>query len=652
MFFGIFRPHRNALSLKTLCVLLTFCILPTAADPVDFSHQIVPLLSENCTKCHTNGEYKGSFSLDTRETMLEFAVVAGDVESSELISRVGSDDPEYRMPPKGPGLSDDQVQLLKRWVEEGAAWEPGFTFQKEKYAAPLKPRRPVLPADATEENPLDAFVYAYWKEHDVTPPPPLDDAAFMRRVTLDLTGILPDYDAIEEFVRNPEPDKREKLVDRLLAGRVAYADHWFTFWCDLLRNDFTGPGYISGGRQQITDWLYLALVENMPCDEFVRDLVSANPGAEGFVKGIVWRGQVNASQYPELQFAQNVGQVFLGINLKCASCHDSFIDNWKLKDTYGLAAASSDVPLEIHRCDKPTGEFAEASFLFPELGTVDPQAPRQARLQQVAKLLTHPNNGRLTRTIVNRLWHRLLGRGIVEPVDVMDSPPWSADVLDYLAVHLADHNYDLKATLALIANSRAYQSQVQEPDAIASADDYVFRGPVAKRMTAEEFVDSLWRITGTAPTETVKDDLFVKATGEKLTGPDGTPADSRSPVRFQVRSGLVLPSLLMRSLGRPNREQVVTTRPSELTTLEALELSNGQPLTDLLAAGAERLLKLHADADAQTLCTIAFEDALSRQPSADELDCLRDMAGQPVTQQGLEDVLWCVFMLPEFQLIH
>src|SRR5207247_1342981 len=98
--------------------------------------------------------------------------------------------------------------------------------------------------------------------------------------------------------------------------------------------------------------------------------------SEGFLKGIKWRGVVNASQVPELQFAQNVGQVFLGINLKCASCHDSFIDNWKLADAYGLAAVVADAPLLVHRCDKPTGARAQVKFLFPELGAIDPGRPR------------------------------------------------------------------------------------------------------------------------------------------------------------------------------------------------------------------------------------------------------------------------------------
>ena len=192
-------------------------------------------------------------------------------------------------------------------------------------------------------------------------------------------ALLPTEEQLETFLADGSAAKREKLIDTLLADRVAYADHWLTFWNDLLRNDYAGTGYIDGGRKQITKWLYASLIDNMPYDRFVRELIAPSPESEGFINGIKWRGNVNAAQSPELQFAQNVGQVFLGVNLKCASCHDSFIDDWKLTDSWGLAAVIADHPLEIYRCDVPTGKTAAPAFLFPELGSIDPQLPRKER---------------------------------------------------------------------------------------------------------------------------------------------------------------------------------------------------------------------------------------------------------------------------------
>jgi Protein of unknown function (DUF1549)/Protein of unknown function (DUF1553)/Planctomycete cytochrome C len=616
-----------------------------AATPVDFAHDVLPILTRHCAKCHTNGRYEGSVSLDTREAILDAAVaVPGNSGESTLVDRVTSDDPDERMPQDAPPLSEAEIDVLRNWIDEGLRWQEGFSFHEDSYQAPLKPRRPELPAPSEGlENPIDRIVFAYWQEHGIKPPEALDDALYCRRVSLDLIGLLPDPREVAEFVADRDSDKRAQLVGRLLDERVAFADHWLTFWNDLLRNDYAGTGYINGGRKQITGWLYRSLLEHKPYDQFVRELVDPTPESAGFADGFVWRGVVSASQRRELQFAQNVGQVFLGVNLKCASCHDSFIDNWKLTDSYGLAAIYSEEPLEVHRCDVPTGKTAVAYFLFPELGRIDPQAPREARLEQLARLMTTPDNGRLTRTLVNRLWDRLMGRGIVFPVDSMAARPWSEDLLDYLAVELSDDGYDWKQTLALIATSRVYASRSVPIDTTVPAVQFVFVAPAPKRMTAEQFVDAIWQITGAPPQKSANDELFSKLRNRR--GPE------HGKVPF-VRASLVKSTLLMRTLGRPNREQVVSTRPAELTTLEALELSNGAPMTELLREGAEKYLADHASVRSDEVCRRVFAAALSRSPTDEEMSQLTAVAGDPLTVDSLEDVLWCIVMLPEFQLIR
>ncbi len=155
--------------------------------------------------------------------------------------------------------------------------------------------------------------------------------------------------------------------------------------------------------------------------------------------------------------------------------------------------------MELYRCDKPTGVIATAAWLFPEIGQVDPDAPKQERLEQLAALFAHPENGRVPRTIVNRLWGQLMGRGIVHPLDAMGTEPWNADLLDWLAVDFQDHGYDLKRTLRLITTSKAYQSRGHEADRLDDLGNYVYSGPSPKRLTAEQFVDAIWQIGGSAP---------------------------------------------------------------------------------------------------------------------------------------------------------
>ncbi len=446
--------------LAALGAVKTACGAEVAA-PFDFAHRAVPILKQHCVECHGGHRHEGDFSINTRELILDAgAIEPGNSADSHLIELVTSDDKDERMPKDKPPLSAKDIKTLREWIDAGAPWESGFTFAALDYDPPLRPRRPELPpASDGRTNPVDRILDAYLQQHKVARPAPLDDAAFLRRVYLDIVGLLPTSDQFHKFLENDNPAKREQAIDELLANRQAYAEHWLSFWNDLLRNDYQGTGYIDGGRKQISAWLYHALLDNKPYDQFARELIAPSPESEGFIDGIKWRGNVNASQKREVQFAQSVGQVFLGLNMKCASCHDSFIDRWKLSETYGLAAIYADAPLEMYRCDKPTGKMAQAAWLFPELGQIDAAAPKEQRLKRLAELMTDREDGRFTRTIVNRIWHRMMGRGIVHPVDAMQTPPWSADLLDYLAVDLADNGYDLKRTIRLIASSSAYQSQ-------------------------------------------------------------------------------------------------------------------------------------------------------------------------------------------------
>lgn len=796
------------------------CLVPVlhAAD-IDFSHQVVPILKTHCAECHMGDKKKGGFSMNTREALMEGSengkvLTEGKGADSLMVKLVLSHDPDDQMPPKGERLKEAEVTVLRAWIDGGAKWTEGFAFKKPAYEPPLKPRRPTLPAAlAGRSNPVDRILDADLAKRGQPAPAPLGDGAFYRRVHLDLIGLLPPPEKLSAFLKDPAPDKRDRAIRELLESAQPYAEHWMTFWNDLLRNDYAGTGYIDGGRKQISGWLYQALLENTPYDQFVRELVAPTPQSEGFGKGIKWRGQVSAGQMVPVQFAQSMGQTFLGINLKCASCHDSFVDRWKLDEAYGLAAAFSAEPLEINRCDVPTGRIAKPGWLFPELGNIDASKPPQERLQQLAGLMTHPENGRFTRTIVNRLWHRLMGHGIVHPVDAMQTEPWSSDLLDFLATDLADHRYDLKHTMALICSSRAYQSVAELLKEGADAA-YHYAGPRSKRLTAEQFTDAIWQITGTAPKKMdapvkrpapptsaapaagpVKslaaqwiwsDDQQARkaASGEKLSfrrilpvaklpntafvvvscdneftlrlngkelaksddwqtpvmvdllpalkagdnelvviavnggsGPnlaglfvegrlvetDGTvrivktdaawswnPAVPKPNGRFtsdtgawkpavavaagawnqindpmrallgggaepggpMVRASLLKSDLLMRALGRPNREQIVSTRPNDLTTLEAMDLNNGQILTNRLADGAKTILREQAAMDSAALIQWLYAFAYARPPSAAELALARSAIGSPPSEAGLQDLLWAVLVQPEFQMVR
>ena len=280
------------------------------------------------------------------------------------------------------------------------------------------------------------------------------------------------------------------------------------------------------------------------------------------------------------------------MNFKCNACHDSFVSKWKLKDAYGLAAYFSPEPkLQLFRCDIARDEFAEPSFFYPELRRPVASSSLDARRATAAAIFTDPRNGRMPRTVVNRIWTRLVGHGIVPNSDEMDGKPWSPELLDWLASDFVAHKYDLKHLIATIINSRAYQMPAVPRTAEAPARNYAFRGPEIRRLTAEQLADAIGTITGEWSV------LSGGQMGSGGGGGKGPPADSDSPTSgVYVREYRNNSSQLTRALGRPIRDQVTSIRAVEATTLQSLELVNGEILTGWLTRGARRMIgELPAD---------------------------------------------------------
>src|SRR6266568_2771499 len=386
------------------------------AKKVDYLRDVKPILQSHCYACHGNGTRLGGFQIDSREGILTGgqthpAVIPGHSERSLLIRLVSGAVPGKIMPARGPRLTRAQIDILRAWIDQSLPFDAAG--MAASWRAPLAPRRPKLPPARPGSgltNPIDLLLQPYFAAHKLPPRPVVDDRTYARRVYLDTIGLLPTPEELRAFLTDPHPDKRARLARRLLGDNEAYAVHWLSFWNDLLRNDYAGTGYIDGGRKQITGWLYNALTTNMPYDRFVAQLVNPTPESEDFTKGIVWRGVVNASQTPQMQAAQNISQVFMGVNLKCASCHDSFVNDFTLADAYGLASVFSDGPLEMVLCDKPTGKMASPKFIYSQLGELESTTNKTERLKQLATLITQRNDGRLTRTLVNRLWQKFFGR--------------------------------------------------------------------------------------------------------------------------------------------------------------------------------------------------------------------------------------------------
>ncbi len=608
--------------------------------------EVRSIFAHNCYKCHSAEKTKGQLRLDNKELLMRGGkhgevIEKSHPEKSELIRRLHlpREDKES-MPPKGKTLSQKEIATLELWIKLGAPW-PNNSNEKSIYrVAELAPRKPALPnGDASLSNPIDRFVDDYFKKKNITWPSKIDDRTYIRRVYLDIIGLLPSPEAVASFIADTNSSKRQQLVKELLTQNDDYAQHWLTFWSDALRNDYTGTGYITGGRFAITDWLYESLRDNKPYTSFVKELISPDNKSEGFIRGIKWRGTVNASQRVEMQAAQNISQVFLGLNLKCASCHDSFISDLKLSDAYAFANIFSDSALEINRCDKPTGKMAGTRVIFSELGKIDSTLTVEGKLQQLAEYLTAPKNGRLYRTVVNRIWAQLMGRGIVEPVDMMDNEPWSQDLLDWLASDFTEHNGDLKQLIFMITTSKTYQlpsvGMKDENDILRT--DYTFKGMHRRRLSAEQFADAV---------STIVDPIYPDTLRQYNPFKNVQPSESLN----YARASLVKNDVFLTALGRPNRENVSTSRSSQASLLQALELTNGNKFNSVLQSGAKRWKEKYRTNE--EVVNELYQMCLGRSPSAQEMKAALNMVGASPATESIQDLMWAMLLLPEFQLIY
>ena len=620
----------------------------TAKQEAYLNIQVKAIFAHNCYKCHGPEKIKGDLRLDNKKMIFRGGesgplFIAGNPSESEIIRRLTLPrNHKDAMPPKGKKIADDDIKTLGFWIQKGAPWPDRAPDEKTFRTAKLEPRNPILPMDFQQLNPVDAWVNEYFKKNGIQWRQPVDDKTYLRRISLDITGLLPAASEQEAFEKDKRADKRSVWVRKLLNRDEDYAIHWLTFWNDALRNDYTGTGYITGGRYDITNWLYASLKNNKPYNQFVKELISPGKDSKGFIEGIKWRGVVNASQRTEIQAAQNVSQVFLGLNLKCASCHNSFISEWKLEDSYAFANIFSDTSLEINRCDKPTGKFTNARMLWQQLGNIDSSKTHIEKQKQLAELIIKPANGRIYRTIVNRIWAQLMGRGIIEPLDLMDNEPWSQDLLDWMAFNFTQEgNYDVKELIYTIATSRTYQlpsAQLATP-LLLTSKDFKFTGMVRRRMSAEQFSDAVGKIVWPV----FADSLVRYKPFFKKRAPDASEP-------FVSRASLVQNNSFLTALGRPNRETVSTGRESQANLLQALELTNGSRFMDALKKGADKWIKKYPQND--VLIREIYLKSLGRLPVKEEMALALELFAESPRSQAAEDFLWAIMLLPEFQLIY
>ena len=483
-------------------------------------------------------------------------------------------------------------------------------------------------------NYIDELIDRKLERLKIQPSPPADDAAFLRRILLDLTGKLPEPAEVRAFVNDStdQQTKRGLIVDRLI-GSEEYVDFWTLKWGDLLRSN---RKFMSlKGTWLFREWIRQAIAENKPYHHLVKDLLTSkgssfeNPAANFF----------RAARGPK-QAMETTTQLFLGVRMVCAQCHDHPFEKWTQNQYYAMAAffaaigvrpgfQSGEEIVYKKRYDNQikhpkTGEFVQPRYLVASHDT--PSIPEQSDPRsELVEWLTSKENPFFARAIANRIWSYFFGRGIIEPVDDIraSNPAVNEPLLDALAKDLTDHDYDLQHLMRTIVNSRAYQASFHANQ--WNKDDSInFSHKLARRLTAEQLADAVSMATGSRP------DF-----------PD-VPADFNA---VQLPDPHVGEGGFLDLFGRPLREEPCECeRRSGMSLPQAMNLINGPVLANAVADpnGSVARMIVNGVSDRELIEEL-YLSTLSRFPRSEEHDLALAHLGRTKSRTGAaQDLLWAL----------
>lgn len=502
-----------------------------------------------------------------------------------------------------------------------------------------------------EVNYVDKLVHAKLKSLEILPSDVCGETEFLRRVHYDLTGLPPTPEDVRGFLEDKRPDRRAKIIDALL-DKPEHAEYWASKWADLLKMRF--ETLKDRGTWGLYRWLRDSIAGNKPYDQFVREIVTASGSCAEEAPANFYRVFDNPNEASEATI-----QVFFGIRLMCARCHDHPFEKWVQTDYYGMAAFFSQVgrkpgggreDLVIFRTETaPQAQHSTSkAMVLPKLldaAFVPVKAEEDARAV-LAEWMTRKDNPFLARAAVNRFWSHLFGKGIIDPVDDIRSsnPPSNPALLDALAKDFVEHGYDVKHILRTMLNSNTYQRSART-NKWNKHDTLHFSHALPRRLSAEQVLDSLSQATGIR-------EGFRSRFGE------GTIALPAGGVRAGALPDRQLTAELLDIFGRPRGDSSCSCeRVEEISLTLALHLINGQSVGRRLADGGGKLAKLAADpklTDAM-LAEELYLTVLCRLPRPEERAILEKhfiAAGVPQRFQAAQDAMWALFNSKEFLFNH
>ena len=510
---------------------------------------------------------------------------------------------------------------------------PGVTAAARVAVIPDPRKTPLLKVS----NFIDEHINTKLQRLSIAPSELTDDATFLRRVYLDVIGLIPTAAEARAFLASKDPDKRAKLVDALLQ-RPEYADYWALYWGDHLDN--TKQLLYNKGPYAFTRWLVSQFERNVPYDQFVRNLLVSS--------GNMYDHPAT-NYYPlmkkELDLAEKTSQLFLGVSIGCARCHNHPLERWKQDDFNGMAAFFSQVrykgggPRNNERAlyvdfDRQfqNPETKQSYLPKPLDGPYMPTKGLTDRRELLANWITARENPWFARAIVNRMWRNFMGRGFVEPIDDfrLTNPPTNEPLLDALAKDFAAHNFDLHHLIRRITASSAYQLS-SVPNASNKQDTMAYSRYYPKRLSAEPLLDSLSLAAGShEPFQS----MYPGTRATQLPEPE-------------------IESYFLEVFDRPSR-QLVCERKNTPTLNQALHMIGGDTAHRKSSDPRGFIAKnLEAIPDDARFIEELYLRALARYPDAEELANARNAVKSAKSRrQGLEDVLWALMNTKEFLYNH
>ena len=508
----------------------------------------------------------------------------------------------------------------------------------------LIPRVDSVPDEHYKQLPrnnfIDDLVWQKLQRLRITPSSAAGDDRFLRRAYVDIIGRVPSADEAKSFLDDPATDKKLRLVNSLLE-HPGYADHWANKWADLLR-----PNPYRVGIKNVMafdNWIRQSFRENRPYDEFVRELLTAQGSSWRNGAPVLFRDRRSPDELTTM-----VSQLFLGVRLECAKCHHHPFEVWGQDDFYSFAAYFAKVKRKGTGLSPPISGGEEIFFtahsgkvIHPRTGESMPARPLGGKAIELAKLqqprvtlvdwMTDDGNPYFSHVIANRVWAEMMGRGLVEPVDDFraTNPPSNQPLMDALAKHLRDHDYDLKALIRVIATSYVYGLK-SEPNDTNKADHRNYSRHYRTRLRAEVLLDAVNDITGA---------------NEKL---DAMPAGSRSNQVWTHR----VPSLFLDTFGRPDRNQdPPCERTTDTAVVQALHLMNSPRLHKKVTDDKGIAAKLAAStADVDEVVRRLYLSVYARYPADKEAEIARQwFAREGKSRRGsTEDLMWAMLNSAEF----